>query len=184
MKHIPIIFSTPMVQAIRDGRKTQTRRVVKARSYISDIEDGVPYEMTEDDSQPIKCPYGQPGDVIWVRETFAHTSQLNINPEDENYGYVYKADGQPWEDCEGWKWKPSIFMPREACRLFLRIKSVRVERLQEITCQDVLAEGMDSGHSPYFITLWQSIHGHESWKANPWVWVIEFDPISREEAGE
>ena len=86
-----------MVQAIRDGRKTQTRRVVKARSYISDIEDGVPYEMTEDDSQPIKCPYGQPGDVIWVRETFAHTSQLNINPEDENYGYVYKADGQPWE---------------------------------------------------------------------------------------
>jgi hypothetical protein len=74
-------------------------------------------------------------------------------------------------------------MPREAARMFLRIKSVRVERLQEITYQDVLAEGLESGHDSKFITLWQSINGPESWEANPWVWVVEFERITREEAG-
>ena len=195
MKHRPILFSTAMVQAILDGRKTQTRRVVKGPVMKLD------YVI----ATTVPCPYGQPGDVLWVRETWAHTSQLNINPEDENYGYVYKADGQPWEDYEGWKWKPSIHMPREAARMFLRIKAVRVERLQEISEEDALAEGIgrinvrltnyDLAYRDYihpgvffrvplwsFKSLWESINGPESWQANPWVWVVEFERITKEEA--
>jgi len=203
----PILFSTAMVQAILDGRKTQTRRVVKGPVMMLD------YVV----ATTVPCPYGQPVDTLWVRETWAHTLQLNINPEDENYGYVYKADGQPWEDYEGWRWKPSIHMPREAARLFLRIKSVRVERLQEISEDDACEEGIeiktipnadagdyncyprnymisekDADGWPYFKeeqyiesfqSLWQSIKGPESWEANPFVWVVEFERITREEAG-
>jgi hypothetical protein len=110
-----ILFSTEMVQAILDGWKTQTRRVVKTIDARGFRTANLPFEDFY--GREFKCPYGQPGDVLWVRETWAHTSQLNINPEDENYGYVYKADGQPWEDYEGWKWKPSIHMPREAARM-------------------------------------------------------------------
>jgi DNA-directed RNA polymerase subunit H (RpoH/RPB5) len=224
MKHRPILFSTAMVQAILDGRKTQTRRVVKPqpytvrkgkawqKDYVTVWSDDF-FEIVTTDKhpetgqqivKPIKCPYGQAGDVLWVRETWAHTSQLNINSEDVNYGYVYKADGQPWEDYEGWRWRPSIHMPREAARLFLRITNVRVERLQEISEEDAINEGVERKHgnaleiqwkcygndnaaffspSYSFRTLWQSINGPESWEANPWVWVVEFERISREEAG-
>ena len=179
-----------MVQAILEGRKTQTRRVVKARSYITDVVDGVPYEMTEDDSQPIRCPYGQPGDVLWVRETWAST----WDHDEPMPGYVYKADGYAEGET---KWRPSIHMPREACRLFLRVKSVRAERLQDITEEDAIAEGiaktgavsyfnafyknyLNEGYTDLkpkdsFKSLWQSINGLKSWDANPWVWVVEFE---------
>jgi hypothetical protein len=186
MKHRPILFSTAMVQAILDGRKTQTRRVVNP--HHAPLE----FEPNEWVINLAFCPYGQPGDVLWVRETFAHTSQLNLNAEDDNYGYVYKADGQPWEDYEGWKWRPSIHMPREAARLFLRIKDVRVERLQEISPESCIAEGLYTTLREHdavmqlqdqWQDLWQSINGPESWDANPWVWVVEFERISREEAG-
>jgi hypothetical protein len=190
MKHRPILFSTAMVQAILDGRKTQTRRVVKGNpdmigyARITSVPNGVFEDMA---GKPIKCPYGQPGDVLWVRETWAHTKQLNINPEDENYDYVHKAGSEDWESFEGWRWKPSIHMPREAARLFLRIKSVRVERLQEISNDDIRAEGAAefgcTTHRLNWQTLWQSINGPESWDANPWVWVVEFERITREEAG-
>jgi len=196
----PMLFSTEMVQAILEGRKTQTRRVVKSQ----------PRNCTEErfynEEQPTYlCPYGQAGDVIWVRETWSHTSQLNLNPEDDNYGFVYKADGQDWEDFDGWNWKPSIHMPFAAARIFLRVKSVRVERLQDISERDAIAEGIErnpiangDGETVYksyitgvytcypyvsFRTLWQSINGPESWVANPWVWVVEFERITKEEAG-
>jgi len=195
MKHRPILFSTAMVQAILEGRKTQTRRVVKPQGAI--LTDAMARNLgtrppIEQNMPVIKCPYGQPGDVLWVRETWAHTSQLNINPEDENYGCVYKADGQPWEDYEGWTWKPSIHMPRESCRLFLRIKSIRVERLQDISGEDALKEGVSvTSMWPVaigeayveFSRLWASINGQASWDANPWVWVVEFERITKEEAG-
>jgi hypothetical protein len=204
MKHRPILFSTDMVQAILEGRKTQTRRVVKPQP----MHDSAPPH--KDGNQWLhmgdvyKCPYGQPGDVLWVREAWAHTSQLNINSEDENYGYVYKADGQTWKDYEGWTWKPSIHMPRKAARLFLRIKAVRVERLQEISDEDAIDEGLiHLNYKRYpsytynihkypngfgtaigcFSHLWESINGPESWDANPWVWVVEFERITKEEAG-
>lgn len=87
-------------------------------------------------------PYGKKDGLIWVKETFAHTEQLAINPEDENFGYVYKADGQPWESYEGWKWKPSIFMPKDAARIWLRITDVYPERLQDISTADIKQEGV------------------------------------------
>jgi hypothetical protein len=177
MKFIPILFSTPMVQAIIDGRKTQTRRVVK------------------DKAGDVKCPYGKEGDVLWVRETWAEL------PNPDCFGkYLYKSMGDTAE-----KWKPSIFMPKEACRIFLRVKSVRVERLQDISEDDAKEEGVESwinerlaskpvlyknyeGDSAAwycskavtsFETLWQSINGVDSWEANPYVWVIEFERIEK-----
>lgn len=205
MKMRPILFSTAMVQAILVGRKTQTRRVVKPRSYITDVVDGVAYEMTEDDSQPINCPYGQPGDILWVRETWCyvmlfHAHDLLEGSRDRNL-YVYKTSfHEDWmeyaKEKYGYKWRPSIHMPFAAARIFLRIKSVRVEKLQDISGQDAIHEGVAMPtYSPasllenwrtakeLFNSLWQSINGPESWNANPWVWVVEFERISREEAG-
>ena len=182
----PILFSTPMVQAILRGQKTQTRRVVK------------PNPKAEKFSAIVRCddfslarfwsrrPYPRiddvrarliPGNILWVRETWQHTKVLNLHPTDGCYGYVYRADAQPWEDYEGWKWKPSIFMPKEACRLFLKVTDVRVERLQSITEADAKAEGFDSIDS--FFALWQKINSTESLAVNPWVWVYEFEVIPK-----
>lgn len=197
MKHRPILFSTPMVKAILEGRKNQTRRVVKARSYISDVVDGVPYEMTEDDSQPIKCPYGYVDDVLWVREKWAPI----IDDTGKRIGFYHSTD----TDIYTGKWKPSIHMPKEACRLFIKIKSIRVERLQDISEEDAKLEGVESWVNERlkskptifknylqnedawfcskaytsFHTLWELINGKESWDANPWVWVIEFEKIKK-----
>jgi hypothetical protein len=199
MKAKPIPLKTWEVQAILDGRKTQTRRVVKGDPDMTDLIriTSVPSGCFEDMAgKPIKCPYGQPGDVLWVRETWAPA--LN--------DYAYKADYSNAVLAEPRNkgiWKPSIHMPREAARLFLRIKSVRVERLTEISEEDALAEGIgrikvphrnyelvyrDYLHHgvffpvplPSFTSLWQSINGPESWEANPWVWVVEFERITRE----
>jgi hypothetical protein len=218
----PILFSTAMVQAILEGRKTQTRRVVKVqpkdsraweltrlldttnkekKKHTGKLQWCVrnnQHSISEFDDRFFDCPYGQPGDILWVRESWTHTYQLGLNFEDENYGFVYKADWQDWEQYEGWKWKPSIHMPFAAARIFLRIKSVRVERLQDITRSDIRAEGLvcpqelrgDDTYPNYrqwypaaWKSLWQSINGPESWDANPWVWVLEFERVSREEAG-
>lgn len=191
----PILFSTAMVQAILDGRKTQTRRVVKPKHEPTPHPFGV--------GEPFKhidlCPYGQPGDILWVRETWGY-----------EFGgdYLYKASHEHMKSVGGLtdhKWKPSIHMPFAAARVFLRIKSVRVERLQQISYEDAVAEGIyrecpsetplwahewkdylggQSDLDAYgsFASLWQSINGPESWDANPWVWVVEFERITREEA--
>ena len=193
----PIIFSTEMVQAILEGRKTQTRRVVKPQPGDHPNDDGYMSTVLE------RCPYGEPETVLWVREIWAHTNQLNLNFEDENYGYVYKADEQDWRQYEGWKWNSSLFMPFAAARIFLRIKSVRVERLQDISYEDAVHEGIytdypsetpvwshdwkdylggESDLDAYgsFANLWKSINGPESWADNPWVWVVEFERITKE----
>ena len=178
MKERPILFSGPMVRAILDGRKTMTRRVVKPQSLI--ISGHPPRSIRQ-------CPYGAPGDRLWVRETFAH---LTHNDTGEGEGYIYRADG--WDDDV--KWKPSIFMPRWASRITLEITDVRVERLQDITNGDAITEGvwtispnkgrdyMDGGSTicpcGLFRSLWEKINGRESWDNNPWVWVIEFRKIT------
>ena len=204
MKEKPIIFSTPMVQAILQGRKTMTRRVVKPQptSIIDarkspNVAFALSAEFEVNGSRTIICPYGQIGDRLWVRETWQHTDCLNINPEDESYGYIYKADNQPWEDLDYWRWKPSIHMPRSASRILLEITNVGVERVQDITEDDAIKEGIKKIHmaektvpvyanyllegklgttNPIhsFDTLWRKINGNESWNTNPWVWVIEF----------
>jgi hypothetical protein len=186
----PIIFSTPMVQAILDGKKTQTRRVVKIngcpitspKESLELTKEGLIYYSFCSMSGYYK-PLCQPGDILWVRETWS---------KDENGEYVYRANYGTTEDDSFppsmFKWKPSIHMPREAARIFLRVTDVRVERLQDITDEDAMAEGVKaygpnncSGTSARiaFAQLWDSLNekrGYE-WRVNPWVWVIEFEGI-------
>lgn len=149
MREIPILFSAPMVQAILAGRKTQTRRVIKLPSWS--ISDWQHFETNGKTAKTIcektgceadiQCPYGKPGDILWVRETW----QLLPSGFDEippEYNYIYAASHQLSDECT--RWRPSIHMPRAACRLFLRVKNVRVERLQDISEEDAKAEGITS----------------------------------------
>jgi hypothetical protein len=216
MNQRPILFSTPMVQAILEGRKTQTRRT-KGLEFINESYSIWRYRDVNSDGlhlmssnhgafNGIKCPYGQRGDVLWVRETFLwvlldHAHDLLEGSRERNQ-YVYKASiHSDWmeyaKEKYGYKWKPSIHMPKEACRIFLRITNVRVEQLHIISRQDAIAEGIEripSVHwwknylekplpgtsNPFFSfkTLWQSINGEQSWNDNPWVWVIEFERVA------
>lgn len=172
----PILFSGGMVRAILAGRKTQTRRIVKCAIAIGGTD--------------TNCPYGNTGDRLWVKETFCYTDEsINVEP-----GYVFRATDPDWSEMEGFKWKPSIFMPRKASRITLEIVSVRVERLQAISEADAMAEGveqMSHGFRDYsarldcqlgdakmsYFTLWESINGAGSWDQNPLVWVLEFKRI-------
>lgn len=191
MRERPILFSGPMVRALLDGSKTQTRRMVKHPalkdlSYIVHCGDGW-WGDEEGDVQAL-CPHGQPGDRLWVRESWMDTSSTGIESRDPHTlkltRYAYMADtpaGSYADQCRkdfGLKWKPSIHMPRAACRITLEITGVRVERLQDISDADARAEGMPAtvANSPrvWFASLWESINGPGSWDANPWVWVVEF----------
>jgi hypothetical protein len=181
----PILFSGPMVRAILSGSKTQTRRVVKPpRGAEFEIEFGWPVvECFDLEMRPIPCPYGTEGTRLWVKETFADTEQAGDHPADAYY--VYRADDPDWETCEGWRWRPSIFMPRRASRITLEVTDVRVERLQAISEADAMAEGCTHHHDPggdgqnvieQYAYLWDAINakrGH-SWAMNPWVWAITF----------
>lgn len=194
MSEKPILFSTDMVKAIMDGRKTMTRRVIKPQPerIAPDSKNRLPLAFLADGTKWIKPPY-QPGDVLWVRETWAVDDNPACVPQ-----YIYKADDGFYP--EG-GWRPSIHMPREAARLFLTVKEVRVEGLQDITEEDVKAEGVDwlddacysnngwcpsfydpdSGGSPIlrngFAALWDSINVKRgfSFESNPWVWKISFE---------
>jgi hypothetical protein len=188
----PILFSTLMVKAILEGRKTQTRRVVKMPPRKFLFEDG---QWKGESGRVYKSPYGEVGDVIWVRETWTDPT-----PDQSGYPILYKADfpmtyhgteADPTETItlqeKDYKWKPSLFMPRDACRLFLKIKNIRVERLQDISEEDSVSEGVkkndwefEDGECPEtykegFKFLWESINGEKSWEDNPFVWVIEFE---------
>ena len=187
----PILFSTQMVQAILRGEKTQTRRIVKYSKKITDPKIGFSaftdkeqfevrgvHENGQYGGSLFKMKY-KVGDILWVRETWQHTKCLNINFEDENYGYVYKADGQPWNEYEEWTWKPSIFMPKDACRIFLKLTKIRIERLRDITDSDIVKEGAATygccTKQLNWQILWEKINGVESWKENSWVFVYEFE---------
>ena len=173
MKERPILFSAPMVRALLAGTKTQTRRIVKARDLEwMDVHQG----LREPDNAE-RCPYGQPGDRLWVRETFGHFERNeNFAPGCEVF---YRADG---ESLAVERWRPSIHMPRWASRITLEVTGVRVERLQDISEADATAEGVSAIPDEMrratprcdFQALWQSINGPDSWAANPWVWIVEF----------
>jgi hypothetical protein len=179
-----------MVRAILAGTKTQTRRVVKRPLMClcnHPIEHHIEHQgwTTQGACAPFQhdwfespCPYGQPGDRLWVRETFTAF----------DVGFVtYRADfnSDPAEDrAHGIVWTPSIHMPRWASRITLEIVSVRVERLQDISRGDAMAEGcpfpnMANGDDPrqWYAGLWEQINGPGSWEANPWVWVVEFKRV-------
>jgi hypothetical protein len=164
MKERPILFSAPMVRALLDGTKTQTRRVVKPRPDWAMGKRCMlqPHELAGEVNQGeySNCPYGQPGDRLWVRETWCgeidgHTSQLIYNEDGNTYKCLYRADGHHvvLDDGDGFTktnkdgseaspWKPSIHMPRWASRITLEITAVRVERLQDISKADAQAEGI------------------------------------------
>jgi len=186
----PILFSTPMVQAILDGRKTQTRRVIKDKDITNwfDIDvDGKPIayidQETGDSYPPTHRAKYQPGDILWVRETWAkriHSDNRYYYKADNNLGAIFNREDD--------KWRPSIFMPREAARIFLRVKNVRVERVQDIGEEDALAEGVEwlnfATAKEAFTALWDGINGKRvyGWDTNPWVWVVEFEHMSKGEA--
>lgn len=191
-KERPIIFNTQMVQAILNGRKTMTRRVCK-RQPLSDeayrkYNDGTFNICGPDfDSADIECPYGNVGDILWVREKIEY---FDRGTDDNGYDGVlrYVADEHeiPWPSrYDSPKVVPSIHMPRTAARIILQITDIRVERLQDITRGDCMSEGcpfpnMADGPDPrliWFADLWRSINGPDSWPSNPWVWVIAFKRI-------
>ena len=167
-----------MVRALLSGTKTQTRRIVNPQSSILTPQMCANMGVTplpEKSAPVIACPYGNPGDLLWVRETF-----MQGGP-DKDYWYRADMDDCALSDCKrhGWRWKPSIFMPRSASRITLEITGVRVERLNDITPGDAEAEGIGKGLNAIgacycYGQLWESINGPGSWKLSPWVWVISF----------
>jgi hypothetical protein len=196
----PILFSAPMVKAILDGRKCQTRRVIKEALEWSDawhvvkikeehMDGRQRYEMrrgTEYGTNFFKCPYGNVGDKLWVRETWWKKPFLTLKElkdgADTWPDFEYNVEPiMAWDETElkhyGWKKMPSIFMPREACRIELTITNIRAERLQSISVEDSLAEGIthNSMNDPRveYQWLWEKINGRDSWASNPIVWVIE-----------
>ena len=192
MNEHPILFSGPMVRAILDGRKTMTRRVIKDNcpfvtgAYFDEETErwywttGAERERLPTDLCLGKCPYGQPGDQLWVRETWLSYRHLHKNGRDEAL-LIYRADGEDLpKQARGTKWRPSIFMPRWASRITLEITAVRVERVQDIGDEDAEAEGLSwcNAASPRdkFQCLWNSLNLKRGygWDANPWVWVISF----------
>jgi hypothetical protein len=191
MKERPILFNAPMVRAILEGRKTMTRRVIRPQppemygvSFLEKI------ARTE---YPKECPYGQPGDRLWVRETFAtlcpgsyEGEKPRVNSgQDVRYAATDRLATSS-ADVRGYTWRPSIFMPRWASRILLEVKAVRVERVQDIQDGDAQAEGAEPDEAaldrdiidfvPSFRRLWDSINAKRGygWDDNPWVWVIEF----------
>ena len=204
MKEKPILMSTPMVRAILDGRKTQTRRIVKnipsVCNSVRDSEDKTYLRGVSDNGSAlwmIDSPWSI-GDILWVRETW-HPKRHSM-PTGWKYEYRATAeeDGNPTDE----PWKPSLFMPKDACRIKLRITNIRAERLQDISEEDSKAEGVyfygwdDHHQDDYknylyddkncddwglktaresYTSLWESINGKGSWDKNPWVWVITFE---------
>lgn len=181
----PIIFNGDMVRAILEGRKTMTRRVVKIDSPTLEFDTCTPYWPTctgkGGDFIRVPCPYGQPGDRLWVRETWG-SGFTDMNFKTLTKGAKYKADYPDDTKFTGGKWRPSIHMPRWASRITLEITNVRVERLREIDEEEARAEGFLNNNwataRGNFALLWDEINGPGSWDKNLWVWVIEFKKLT------
>lgn len=197
MKERPILFSGPMVRAILAGQKTQTRRLVRLPRGVDpdhwmpqqasgrpDEFDALHWPGDDAVTTPLRSPYGAPGDLLWVRETWAERQyRTDVDSPDESAKSertpAYAAD---WSGEPAYRWRPSIHMPRWASRLSLEVVSIRVERLQEINEEDAKAEGValppndaSAKFRSSFQLLWDSINGKRAtWASNPWVWVIEF----------
>lgn len=213
IKEHPILFSTPMVRAILEGRKTVTRRMVTkynssfggtiggwpnldfSKAYVDGDRSHLQYlhvSNPEWGTTHRVFPKYDPKDILWVRETWGRVFCVNSNTYEGQMKFKYKADlkGEPIKGHD--KFKPSIFMPKAACRLRLEIQSIGVERLHDITYADVRKEGIEIRQMQlygldteerdklariHFGILWKKINGAESWNTNPWVWRIEFKKL-------
>ena len=205
MKERPILFTAPMARALLDGTKTQTRRVVKPEGahHLFQFRGTTAAKGADEPTgewawcgservvnKHIYCPYGKPGDRLWVRETWQAVSgndrarHIMTHPRPDRGWLEYAAT--PRADEPAYKWRPSIHMPRWASRIMLEVTGVRVERLQDISEADAMAEGVTAGkytgldraYARAYSDLWEQINGPGSWDANPWVWVIEFKRFS------
>lgn len=228
-KEIPILFSTPMVQAIIDGRKSQTRRVVKPQPDVPAFHEdetgahamleikkgmftdnltwwmGAEWGQQPCGAYPVpKCPYGKPGDILWVRETHYRLGiwEKNGKTKTGRQKWVFKAtqgailfeENKPTlfrksrhkerPEKEMWYKRLARFMPKSASRFDLEVTDVKVERVQSISREDAVAEGCP-GYRPtqdepmdQFKRLWEDINGKESWESNPWVWAVSFKVLS------
>ena len=204
MRLLPILFNTQMVKAILEGKKTVTRRCVKLPKWIEKQNDGTYTMFAEgtcyekqrfvDIAPYLNKPY-RPGDILYVRETWSEWTG----------GYLYKAWTGPFHQpgqCSVMTWHPSLHMPKEAARIFLKVKDVRVERLQNMNEVDTAKEGIRTdiqthrlddpnfvenfGGIDKFKALWNSTIkkediGKYGWDANPWVWVVEFERCEKPE---
>lgn len=194
---IPLLFQTEMVQAVAEDRKTQTRRtrglegldnhyfqslVHHAYGHFTFVDKGN-YSPKKEDVKVATPPYGKPGDLLWVRETFTEWPKGS---------FQYRASTALGDELG--LWKPSIHMPKAACRIWLMMEEIRVERVQDISEEDAVAEGVLSSGGQYFHylkkkwgpspihsfqSLWQSINGWNSWNQNPGVWVVKFRTLSK-----
>lgn len=211
MKERGMIFNGEMVRAILDGRKTQTRRIMKNQpagdypetpALIRNVGTGFQWHGLYGESSIFNCPLGSIGERIWVRETFrVHSRATDVAT------LVYRASVRnSWTEqthrvpvavcnkpATPEKWTPSIHMPRWASRLLLEITDVRVERVQDISQIDAIAEGGPPDHPSFskisremgfsdwprswFAQTWWGIYGREAWNTNPWVWVIEYKRV-------
>ena len=211
----PMLFQTEMVKAILEGRKTQTRRTKGLEVPKDLVFDEIKFYYRSWPKRPLcfmksiiakgkeyfqiiaqfKCPYGKPGDLLWVKETWSKVT--DASKKEDNRIHFKASTGK-----NNFTWKPSIHMPKEASRIWLMIEDIRVERVQEISERDAIAEGIEEISKKYgyefdiykdymgfmhdgyqtprysFKSLWVSINGEESWNANPWVWVIQFRVLS------
>jgi hypothetical protein len=181
MNERPILFSAPMVRAILDGRKTQTRRILKDTTEHKGPYNPKYLEAYRDDKGWKEiCPHGKIGDRLWVRETWGLPhAKCRCKACCEFAGIKFRADG---EDARI-KWTPSIFMPRIASRIILEITEIRVQRVREISEEDAEAEGCKPDYTGFvkehFADLWDSINFKIGfgWEINPWVWAISFKRI-------
>lgn len=208
-KFSPILFSAPMVQALLQGRKTMTRRIIKFPKDFNNIEvfsngiNGLKYTSSDFEGCLKRLyPRYNIGTILWVRETFKPT---NKDPKKYIYRSTCNSNSNFYKET---KWKPSIFMPKTACRLFLKITNIRVERALDISKEDAIAEGIEfkridacieyknylaeskefTTYNDYsfpdspqlsFFSLWEMINGKESLENNPYVFVYEFERIEK-----
>lgn len=202
MKERPILFSGPMVRAILEGRKTQTRRVLKDEWFHGCLTGDCPHiHQRECDAclaeyANTECPYGVPGDRLWVRETFRLRADQDEKPPSQDWwksGAWYCVDGNDEPSgCGGGagKKRPAIFMPRWASRITLDITNIRVQQLQDITEEDAKAEGVQMpdripeppkwwSYKQEYQYLWNAINAKRGfgWETNPWVWALTFKKI-------
>ena len=203
MRERPILMHARSIIGILEGRKTQTRRIIKnPPSALAELKSEHAKNICVVDggircdwyagvfSIPLRCPYGQPGDRLWVRETWREPGSCQM-PDSSIPSFmtrsdvIYKADD---ESCDG-PWRPSIFMPRRFSRLTLEVTNIRVERVQDISIVDCIAEGIMIPHGEpmyadeplerysekhAFNKLWDDTNGKGAWDRNDWVWVVEF----------
>jgi hypothetical protein len=188
----PMLFSTDMVKAILNGTKTQTRRIVKYNKKIEEAQIGFSVFSDSDEFEVrgvhengdygislFKKPINK-GDIIWVRETFGYSKEGKLHFAANVCSPKYD------KPCNGWK--PSLFMPKQACRLFLEVTNIRIENLQKISRGDCMSEGCpfqniakETNPNEWYQNLWIKLNGQNSWEENPFVWVYTFKVVGRPE---